>query len=253
MKILISPAKKLDFSSENTFLENSTSVFSEKSKIIMKELSSYSALHLSKLMKISSNLGILNKERNDNWRFPFPENESKQALLSFKGEVYQNMKIDTFNKSDSEFVNHKLRILSGLYGMLKPSDLILPYRLEMGTKLKIGDNSNLYDFWRKSITNHLLNEIKEDKFLVNLASDEYFKVINKKQIPIPIVTPIFKDVKNGKAKVISFYAKRARGEICNYIIKNKISSIDKIKSFNNLNYIFTEENSENLIFTRYHD
>ena len=253
MKILISPAKKLDFSREKTFLENSTSVFSEESKIIMKELSSYSALQLSKLMKISSNLGILNKERNDNWKFPFPENESKQALLSFKGEVYQNMKIDTFNKSDSEFANDKLRILSGLYGILKPSDLILPYRLEMGTKLKIGDNSNLYDFWRESVTDHLLNEIKKDKFLVNLASDEYFKVINKKQIPIPIVTPIFKDMKNGKAKVISFYAKRARGEMCNYIIKNKISSIDKIKRFDNLNYIFTEENNGNLVFTRYHD
>ena len=253
MKILISPAKKLDFSSEKTSLDNSTCVFSELSQIIMKELSSYSALELSNFMKISLNLGILNKERNDNWKFPFPENESKQALLSFKGEVYQNMKIDKFNKSDSEFANDRLRMLSGLYGILKPSDLILPYRLEMGTKLKIGDNSKLYDFWRESVTDHLLNEIKEDKFLVNLASDEYFKVINKKQIPIPIVTPIFKDMKNGKAKVISFYAKRARGEMCNYIIKNKILSIDKIKRFNNLNYIFTEENSENLVFTRYHD
>ncbi|MBT4478750.1 MAG: peroxide stress protein YaaA [Flavobacteriales bacterium] len=253
MKILISPAKKLDFSREKTFLENSTSVFSEKSKIIMKELSSYSDLQLSKLMKISSNLGILNKERNDNWKFPFPKNESKQALLSFKGEVYQNMRIDKFNKSDFDFANNRLRILSGLYGILKPSDLILPYRLEMGTKLKIGDDSNLYDFWRESVTGQLLNEIKEDKFLVNLASEEYFKVINKKQIPIPIVTPIFKDVKNGKAKVVSFYAKRARGEMCNYIIKNKISSIDKIKRFDNLNYIFTEENNGNLVFTRDHN
>ena len=219
----------------------------------MKELSSYSALELSNFMKISLNLAILNKERNDNWSFPFTANESKQALLSFKGEVYKNMKIEKFDQSDAEFANDRLRILSGLYGMLKPSDLILPYRLEMGTKLQIGDNSNLYDFWRKSITYHLLNEIKEDKFLVNLASEEYFKVFNKKQIPIPIVTPIFKDVKNGKTKVISFYAKRARGEMCNYIIKNKIVSIDKIKRFDNLNYIFTEENSGNLIFTRYHD
>ena len=115
MKILISPAKKLDFSYEKTILKNSRLVFSEKSKIIMNELSSYSALELSNFMKISLNLGILNKERNDNWKFPFHENESKQALLSFKGEVYQNMKIDTFNKSDSEFSNDKLRILSGLY------------------------------------------------------------------------------------------------------------------------------------------
>ena len=152
-----------------------------------------------------------------------------------------------------DFANNRLRILSGLYGILKPSDLILPYRLEMGTKLKIGDDSNLYDFWRESVTGQLLNEIKEDKFLVNLASEEYFKVINKKQIPIPIVTPIFKDMKNGKSKVISFYAKRARGEMCNYIIKNKISSIDKIKRFDNLNYIFTEENNGNLVFTRDHN
>ena len=252
MKIFISPAKKLDFSSENTFLKNSTCVFSELSQIIMKKLSSYSALELSNFMKISLNLAILNKERNDNWRFPFPENESKQALLSFKGEVYQNMKIDKFDQSDSEFANDRLRILSGLYGILKPSDLILPYRLEMGTKLKIGDNSNLYDFWRESVTDHLLNEIKKDKFLVNLASDEYFKVINKKQIPIPIVTPIFKDVKNGKAKVISFYAKRARGEMCNYIIKNKISTINHLSSFSENGYLFSKENStkEKLVFIR---
>jgi len=252
MKILISPAKKLDFSSENTFLENSTSVFSEKSKIIMTELSSYSALQISKLMKISSNLGILNKERNDNWRFPFPEKKSKQALLSFKGEVYQNMKVEEFSRSDFEFANQYLRILSGLYGMLKPSDLILPYRLEMGTKLQIGKDKNLYHFWKETLTNHLIEELKEDTFLVNLASDEYFKVIDKKRIPADIITPIFKDIKNGKPKVISFFAKRARGEMCNFIIKNKINSIEAIKGYNRNNYNFSEEEStaNNLVFIR---
>ena len=252
MKILISPAKILDFSNEKTFLKNSTCVFSEESKCIMNKLSSYSALELSNLLKISLNLAILNKERNENWKFPFQENESKQALLSFKGEVYKNMKIEDFNKSDFEFTNDRLRILSGLYGMLKPSDLIMPYRLEMGTKLKIGDKRNLYDFWKETLTNHLLNEIKGGKFLVNLASEEYFKVINKKQIPIPVVTPIFKDEKNGRLKVISFYAKRARGEMCNYIIKNKISTTDEIKMFSRNNYIFSEdESSENkLVFVR---
>jgi len=253
MKILISPAKKLDFSYQKTFIKDSVLKFSEESKCIMRELSAYSDLDLSKLMKISSSLATLNKQRNDNWKFPFPKKESKQALLSFKGEVYENMRIESFNKSDFEFANKKIRILSGLYGMLKPSDVILPYRLEMGTKLKIAGKNNLYDFWKESITSYLLNEIKNDTFLVNLASDEYFKVIDKKQIPIPVVTPIFKDFKNGKSKVVSFYAKRARGQMCNYIIKNNVSSIDKLKEFNNLNYIFTEENSKKLIFTRYHD
>ena len=252
MKILISPAKKLDFSYEKTFLKDSVFNFPEKSKCIMKVLSTYSDLDLSKLMKISSSLASLNKQRNDSWKFPFPKNESKQALLSFKGEVYENMRIESFNKSDFELANKKIRIISGLYGILKPSDLILPYRLEMGTKLKITGKNNLYKFWKESITSYLLNEIKNDTFLVNLASDEYFKVIDKKQIPIPVVTPIFKDFKNGKSKVISFYAKRARGEMCNYIIKNKISTIDGIKIFNRNNYVISEEeSSENkLVFIR---
>ena len=252
MKILISPAKILDFSNEETFLEDSKFMFPEESKCIMNELSSYSALELSNLLKISLNLAILNKERNENWKFPFIENESKQALLAFKGEVYKNMKTEDFNKSDFEFANDRLRILSGLYGMLKPSDLIMPYRLEMGTKLKIDNKNNLYEFWKETLTKHLLKEIKEDKFVVNLASEEYFKVINKKQIPIPIVTPIFKDMKNGKAKVISFYAKRARGEMCNYIIKNKISTINHLSSFSENGYLFSKENStkEKLVFIR---
>jgi len=252
MKILLSPAKKLDFSSEKTFLEDSVYPFSRESKMIMRELSSYSSLDLSKLMKISTNLSVLNKDRNENWTFPFPEEKSKQSLLCFKGEVYQNMDLDSFSKSDFDFTNKTLRILSGLYGILKPSDLILPYRLEMGTNLKVGESKNLYYFWKKSLTTHLLKEIKEDEFLVNLASDEYFKVIDKKKVKIPIITPVFKDVKNGKAKVISFFAKRARGKMCSFILKNKINSVEEIKTFNKDNYIFSDkESTENtLVFIR---
>ena len=252
MKTLVSPAKKLDFSDENYLLDSTISNFLQQSKTIMNSLSSLSVLETSKLMKLSSNLSILNYDRNQNWKLPITENKGKQALLSFKGEVYQSMKIEEFYKEDFEFANQNLRILSGLYGILKPSDLILPYRLEMGTKLVIGEDKNLYHFWKETLTNHLVDELKEDSFLVNLASEEYFKVMDKKSIPIPIITPIFKDIKNGKPKVISFFAKRARGEMCNFIIKNKINSIEELKKFNRNNYQFSEEEStENkLVFIR---
>jgi len=252
MKILLSPAKKLDFSEEKTFLVSTNISFSTKSIEIMNYLSSYSALELSELMKVSTNIAILNKERNENWIFPFSQSKSKQALLSFKGEVFQNMKINEFDKEDFEYANNKLRILSGLYGYLRPSDVIMPYRLEMGTKIKVGESKNLYEFWKNTLTNSLVKEISTDGFLINLASEEYFKVIDKSKINIPIITPVFKDVKNGKSRVVSFFAKRARGEMCNFIIKNKINSIEEIKQFNRNNYNFSEEESteNNLVFIR---
>jgi cytoplasmic iron level regulating protein YaaA (DUF328/UPF0246 family) len=252
MKILVSPAKKLDLSDENYSLESTDSIFLKQSETIMNSLSSLSVLEISKLMKLSNNLSILNYERNKNWKLPISKKEGKQALLSFKGEVYQSMRIGEFNTSDFEFANQNLRILSGLYGILRPSDLILPYRLEMGTKLQIGKDKNLYSFWKEILTNHLLEELKQEPFLVNLASDEYFKVIDKNKIPIPVITPIFKDTKNGKVKVISFFAKKARGEMCNFIITNKIKSVEQLKLFNNNNYQFSNKESTdlNLVFIR---
>ena len=218
----------------------------------MDKLSSYSALELSKLMKLSTNLSILNKERNDKWSYPFNDERAKQALFAFKGEVYQNMRVEEFSNVDLDFANKSIRILSGLYGILNPSDLILPYRLEMGTKLEVGETKNLYNFWQDILTEYLIKEIKKDSFIINLASDEYFKVIDSKRINIPIITPIFKDTKNGKVKVISFFAKRARGEMCNYIVKNKISSVSQIKEFNRNGYTFSEEDSTEtrLVFIR---
>ena len=238
MKILLSPAKKLDFTTENSSLNNTNISFPKESALVMDKLSSYSALELSKLMKLSTNLSILNKERNDKWTYPFNDESAKQALFMFKGEVYQNMRVEEFSNVDLDFANKSIRILSGLYGILNPSDLILPYRLEMGTKLEVGETKNLYNFWQDILTEYLIKEIKKDSFIINLASDEYFKVIDSKRINIPIITPIFKDTKNGKVKVISFFAKRARGEMCNYIVKNKISSVSQIKEFNRNGYTF---------------
>ena len=252
MKILLSPAKKLDFSYEKSSLKNTDYLFSEQSKEIMKELSNYSVLQLSKLMKLSDKLSILNKQRNDSWTYPFSIDNAKQALFAFKGEVYQNIRVNEFSESELDLANKSIRIISGLYGVLSPSDLILPYRLEMGTKLSVSGHKNLYSFWKDILTKHLLSELKSENFLVNLASDEYFKVFDSKEITVPIVTPIFKDIKNGKLKVISFFAKRARGAMCNYIIKNKINTIEDIKLFNWSNYILSEdESTENkLIFIR---
>ena len=252
MKILLSPAKKLDFTTENSSLNNTNISFAKESTLVMDKLSSYSALELSKLMKLSTNLSILNKERNDKWSYPFNDEGAKQALFAFKGEVYQNMRVEEFSNVDLDFANKSIRILSGLYGILNPSDLILPYRLEMGTKLEVGETKNLYNFWQDILTEYFIKEIKKDSFIINLASDEYFKVIDSKRINIPIITPIFKDTKNGKVKVISFFAKRARGEMCNYIVKNKISSVSQIKEFNRNGYAFSEENSTEtrLVFIR---
>lgn len=252
MKILLSPAKKLDFTTENSSLNNTNISFPKESTLVMDKLSSYSALELSKLMKLSTNLSILNKERNDKWSYPFNDESAKQALFTFKGEVYQNMRVEEFSNEDLDFANKSIRILSGLYGILNPSDLILPYRLEMGTKLEVGETKNLYNFWQDILTEYLIKEIKKDSFIINLASDEYFKVIDSKRINIPIITPIFKDTKNGKVKVISFFAKRARGEMCNYIVKNRISSVSQIKEFNRNGYAFSEENSTEtrLVFIR---
>ena len=255
MKILISPAKKLDSNEcTNLDIKATRSKFLEKSQDIINTLKEYTPIELSNLMNISQNLSIKNYERNQKWTSDITLKNGKQAILSFKGAVYEAMNIEDFSSSDLDFANKSIRILSGLYGILKPSDLIMPYRLEMGTNISIGQYKNLYYFWKDIITDYLLNDIKDDNFLINLASNEYFKVINSKKVNMPIITPIFKDTKNGKTKVISFYAKKARGSMCNYIIKNKINDIEGIKGFNGLGYSFNDSlsNQDSFIFTRNH-
>lgn len=252
MKIVISPAKSLDYQTEvptTTFSEPALLSHSEK---IQKTLKKKSAKSLSKLMHISDNLGQLNFERNQEWQLPFTSENSRQAIYAFKGTVYEGLDAYTIPKDKIDQLQNKLRILSGLYGVLKPLDLMQAYRLEMGTKLKIGRPNNLYQFWDTTITDTLNVELDKDELFVNLASNEYFKAVKPQLLKVPVTTPIFKDYKNGKLKVIAFFAKKARGMMVRYILDKNVETIDGLKGFNVEGYAFDANlsSASDLIFTR---
>jgi len=197
-------------------------------------------------------LSELNYERNQNWEIPFTSLNSKQAVYSFTGEVFRAIDVNSLKENKIPLLQDQLRILSGLYGLLKPLDLIQPYRLEMGTKLKIGETENLYKFWGDTIAIALNEELQENELLINLASSEYFKVINQKILKTVMITPVFKDFKNGQYKTVMTFAKRARGLMVRYIIENNLTSIEELKGFNLENYRFSNELSfgNELMFTR---
>lgn len=243
MKIIISPAKKIESNITSNNIDYSAPNFLKESKKLVEILKEFSPDDLSQLMNISKSLGLLNADRYLNWSLPFNQSNSKQAILCFKGDVYKGINTDDFNNDDFEYAQSSLRIISGLYGILKPLDLIMPYRLEMGTKLNNAMGNNLYKFWGDILSDHLSKEILDDNnnCLINLASNEYSKAIKINKIKVPVITPIFKDYKNGKLKVISFYAKKARGNMCRYIIKNKINTYDQLYAFNEEGYVFNEE------------
>jgi len=245
MKIIISPAKKL---ATDNFINKGTSIqFLEETNYLVKELKTYSVSDIKSLMNLSDNLAQLNWQRFQDWN----SKDVGQALFMFKGDVYQGLKAETLTNIELDFAQDNLRILSGLYGLLKPKDLIYPYRLEMGTKLKTKSGNNLYKFWEDRLHQALLSELKNGEEIINLASEEYSKVIQLKKFSNPVITPVFKDLKNGKLKVISFFAKKARGEMVNFIIKNKIKKSESLKYFSNLCYQFTEETEKGeLLFTR---
>ena len=203
-------------------------------------------------MSISQNLSDLNWRRNQDWELPFTNANARQAIYTFKGDVYIGLDIHTIPEGKTDQLNDKLRILSGLYGMLKPFDLMQAYRLEMGTKLKVGGKDNLYQFWDTTVTDALNEEMGANEVLVNLASTEYYKVIKSKLIKAPIITPQFKDYKNGKLKIISFFAKKARGMMVRYIIDNNIDDIESLKGFNYGGYSFKEDLSseKEFVFVR---
>ena len=252
MKIVISPAKSLDYKSPlptEQFTQPAFLGFSEK---IHKTLKKKSAKNLSELMHISANLGKLNYQRNQEWQLPFTPQNARPALYAFKGTVYQGLDAYSLPVDKIDQIQHKLRILSGLYGLLKPLDLIQPYRLEMGTKLKIGSKENLYKFWGGNLTKALQAEMQPDEVLINLASNEYFKALNTRVLKAPVVTPIFKDFSNGKLKVVAFFAKKARGMMVRYIIDNSVEKIEDLKVFNKAGYRFDANLSSNtrLVFTR---
>lgn len=252
MKIIISPAKSLDFESKAPTTLHTQSQFIEGSVKLNKKLKTVSRKGLSDLMKISDDLASLNYGRNQSWNPPFTLENAKQAVFSFTGEVYKGLDANSIKEDKLPALQDTLRILSGLYGLLKPLDLIQPYRLEMGTKLKIGKKENLYQFWGDELANQLNEELKENELLVNLASKEYFKVLPKKTLKTAMITPVFKDFKNGKYKIVMMYAKRARGAMARYIIDNNIETLDDLKGFNVDGYAFTESmsTSTELMFTR---
>lgn len=259
MLIIISPAKTLDFTTPATGDRFSKPAFLAETKTLVEQLQKLSAQEICDLMKISDKLGQLNASRYQTWQEDFDTTNAKQALLAFQGDVYQGIDVDRFEPADFDFAQEHLLILSGLYGILRPLDLIQPYRLEMGTKLayaKLQDLAadTLYEFWGHKLTEAVNRQLAKlgSKTIINLASNEYFKAVNSKLLKGEIITPMFKDWKNGKYKIISFYAKKARGMMTAYIIKNRLRKIEEIKSFAEAGYSFNRELSDdmNFVFTR---
>ncbi|WP_281989515.1 peroxide stress protein YaaA [Aquimarina aggregata] len=243
MKIVISPAKSLDFETTLPTQQYTTPSFLEEAEKLNAVLQKKTPKKLSELMGISDKLAQLNWQRNQDWHIPFTADNSRPAVYAFNGDVYTGLDAYTIPENKLEVLQDKLRILSGQYGILKPLDLMQPYRLEMGTKLKIGRKNNLYEFWKKQLTQTLNEELDENELFVNLASNEYFSVIDTKALKVPVITPQFKDWKGDKLKMISFFAKKARGMMVRYIIDTGAETIDDLKGFNYDGYGFSEENS----------
>lgn len=252
MKIVISPAKSLNFEKEIPTSTYSEPEFLKQAATIQRTLKKKRPKMLMQLMDISDKLAELNWQRNQDWHIPFTNENARPAVYTFDGDVYQGLDIYTLPADKLDILQDKLRILSGLYGLLKPLDLMQAYRLEMGTSLPIGKNKNLYEFWKKTITKALNSELKKDELFVNLASNEYFSAVDAKALKVPMVTPEFKDYKDGKLKMISFFAKKARGMMVRYIIDTNAETIDDLKGFNYDGYAFDANLSKGntLVFTR---
>lgn len=247
MKIVVSPAKSLDFESELPTDKFTQPVFLKEAETLNAVLAKKKPKALSKLMDISDNLAELNWERNQNFKVPFTKENARPAIYAFSGDVYQGLDAYSIPEQQLQNLQDKLRILSGQYGILKPLDLMQPYRLEMGTQLKIGRKKNLYEFWKKQLTAHLNEELEDEELFVNLASNEYFGVVDKKALKVPVITPVFKDWKNDKLKVISFFAKKARGSMVRYILDNNVETLEDIKAFNVDGYAYSEQFTENVL------
>jgi cytoplasmic iron level regulating protein YaaA (DUF328/UPF0246 family) len=252
MKIIISPAKSLDFESKAPTSLYTQPRFLEQSEKLHEKLKTLSKNKISELMKVSDDLAALNYDRNQTWQTPFTTTNAKQAIYAFTGAVFQGIDVNSLDEKKLPLLQENLRILSGLYGLLKPLDLIQPYRLEMGTKIKVGSTENLYKFWDDTVAKALNDELEDGELLINLASSEYFKVIPTKVLKAPMITPVFKDFKNGQYKIVMTYAKMARGLMVRYIIDNNVKTIEELKGFNTNNYRFSEEMSSgnDLVFTR---
>jgi len=253
MVIILSPSKTIDTDKVTSKLYTKPLFLNQSSNIIGK-LKKYNTQELSQLMSISSKLSQLNYDRYQHWNEDHNLSNSKQAILSFKGEVFTGLNAATFSDEDLEYSQGHLIILSGLYGALRPLDLIQPYRLEISTKLSLDGTANLYNYWQSNIAKSINNELKNhnDNTIINLASLEYFKTIDLSCLEADVITPVFKDFKDGKYKIISIYAKKARGLMSHYIIKNKIEKVGELKLFDQEGYYYNDilSNNQQLIFTR---
>ncbi|MDX2422898.1 MAG: peroxide stress protein YaaA [Amphritea sp.] len=254
MLLVISPAKNLDYETPATTERYTQPQHLDQSEQLIEQLRQYSVQDIAELMKLSDKLSALNVARYESWSEPFTPDNAKQAVLAFNGDVYSGLNAADFNDEDLTFTQQHLRILSGLYGVLKPLDLMQPYRLEMGTKLTNPRGKDLYAFWGNIVTDDLNQVLAEgdEPVLVNLASTEYFKSVKPKALNGRIITPVFKDWKNGQYKIISFYAKKARGLMCRYAIKNRVSDAEQLKQFDLAGYQYDEEQSkaDTWVFTR---
>ena len=252
MKIVVSPAKSLNFESPLPIQNYTESLFLKEAETIQKTLKKKKPKQLMELMDISEKLADLNWERNQNWSLPFSPKNARPAVFAFDGDVYTGLDAYTIPTDKFPILEDKLRILSGLYGVLKPLDLMKPYRLEMGTSLPIGTKKNLYEFWKKKVTASLNSELQKDELFINLASNEYFSAVDIKALKVPVITPEFKDYKDGKLKMISFFAKKARGLMVRYIIDTNAETIEDLKQFNYDGYAFDANLSKGntLVFIR---
>lgn len=246
MLLLLSPAKSLNFAISIHARNLTVPEFVDDTRNILAELKKLKPQEISQLMKISDKLATLNYQRFQEFQFPLTEKNSKPALFVFDGDVYDAFDVEKYSTQDLQFAQKHLRILSGLYGILRPLDLMQAYRLEMSTNFKVGKNKNLYEFWQEKLTNYLNDEIKthREKIILNLASEEYFSSVNPQKINAKIINIIFKEKKGSEYKIIGLFAKKARGMMADYIIKNRIDEVEKIKKFSLTNYKFQPKLSD---------
>ena len=241
MKIVVSPAKSLDFESKLPTKRVTQPLFLDQAALLNKKLESKSKKAISDLMHISDKLADLNYLRYKDFSTPFTPQNARPAVFAFAGDVYTGLDAYSLEEPKIDLLNDTLRILSGMYGVLRPLDLMQPYRLEMGTTMSVNKAKNLYEFWGTTVTDAINAELKEGELFLNLASAEYFKVLQPKNIKATVISPVFKDLKNGKFKIISFFAKKARGSMTRYVINTNAQTLDDIKGFDYDGYRFSQQ------------
>jgi len=244
MKIVLSPAKTLDYESELPTKKATQPKFLDKAETLNDELAQMSKNELKDLMDISQDLADLNYERYQKFTTPFTKENARPCIYAFKGSAYKELDAYSIDESHIDKLQDSLRILSGMYGILRPLDLMQPYRLEMGTKMQVNGHDRLYDFWGDSLTEALNDELDGNELFVNLASKEYFKALQPDKLKVDVVKPKFKDYKNGDLKVIGFYAKKNRGTMTRYLIEHDIDSYEGLLGFNGNDYSYSEEHTE---------